>query len=308
MEYQEFISNVREAIENRVEDTAQVKVTQVLKNNSNRFDALMIQREGRNISPTIYLNSIYNQYDMGKEDFEEIIERILQIDSSAPSSVRKLAEEKFNDFESLKPKIRMKIVNTEMNTELLKMIPHRTFLDLSIVYYLYLSENATSLIYENHISTWNITEEELFKIAQNNTGEHYEFRVIPITDILMELLEKHEVNEVWGMAKDIEQVSEERMMFVCTNNLRTFGAMALTDKKLLRDFAVKHGDFYIIPSSIHELIFVPKGRYVDPQELIVMINEVNHTQVLPEEVLSYKLYEYDLAEDDEQMEYPFIYG
>lgn len=51
--------------------------------------------------------------------------------------------------------------------------------------------------------------------------------------------------------------------------------------------------FYILPSSIHETLIIPKDGAMTPKELGEMVREVNRTEVLREEVLSDRVYEYD---------------
>ena len=52
------------------------------------------------------------------------------------------------------------------------------------------------------------------------------------------------------------------------------------------------GDYYMIPSSVHEFLLVPREREQDREELKKMIAEVNRTELPPEEVLSEHLYLY----------------
>ena len=49
----------------------------------------------------------------------------------------------------------------------------------------------------------------------------------------------------------------------------------------------------IIPSSIHELLIVPKSPEIDPRELGEMVRAVNRAEVAKEEQLSDRVYEYD---------------
>ena len=58
------------------------------------------------------------------------------------------------------------------------------------------------------------------------------------------------------------------------------------------------GDFFILPSSIHELLVVPKQDGMDYSSLEAMVQEVNATQVAPEEKLSDHVYEYDAKEKE----------
>lgn len=56
--------------------------------------------------------------------------------------------------------------------------------------------------------------------------------------------------------------------------------------------AVEHGDFYILPSSIHELLAVPVST-AEIEELRQMVKEVNDNEVAPEEILGYEVYRYN---------------
>ena len=58
------------------------------------------------------------------------------------------------------------------------------------------------------------------------------------------------------------------------------------------------GDFFILPSSIHELLVVPKQDGMELSDLEAMVKEVNATQVAPEEKLSDHVYEYDAKEKE----------
>ena len=53
------------------------------------------------------------------------------------------------------------------------------------------------------------------------------------------------------------------------------------------------GDFYILPSSTHEVLIVPKDEMVDLKELEKMVQSVNQEMVAAEEFLSDHVYEYD---------------
>ena len=71
-----------------------------------------------------------------------------------------------------------------------------------------------------------------------------------------------------------------------------FGRQALHDR-VLGDGARLEDDFYVLPSSVHEVILVPDHVAGSEKELRTMVHEVNHTQVEPEEILSESVYHYD---------------
>ena len=53
------------------------------------------------------------------------------------------------------------------------------------------------------------------------------------------------------------------------------------------------GDFFILPSSIHEVLIVPDNGNMSLSDLEAMVKEVNATQVAPEDKLTDSVYHYD---------------
>ena len=91
--------------------------------------------------------------------------------------------------------------------------------------------------------------------------------------------------------------SEEDCMYVLTNPIRTFGAACILYEGVLEDIGNQlNENFYILPSSIHEVIIVPESKSPNRVELEEMIHEINETQVAVEEVLSDKAYYYSRKE------------
>lgn len=86
-------------------------------------------------------------------------------------------------------------------------------------------------------------------------------------------------------------------MKVLSNERRIHGAVCMLYPGVLKEMADRiGGDFFIIPSSVHEVILLPDADKGLNEGLKQLIREVNSTQVAPEEVLSDTLYRYDRAE------------
>ena len=56
------------------------------------------------------------------------------------------------------------------------------------------------------------------------------------------------------------------------------------------------GDYYVLPSSVHEVLIVPQSAGMDPEELTDMVNTVNEGCVMQDEILSDHVYQYDAKE------------
>ena len=82
-------------------------------------------------------------------------------------------------------------------------------------------------------------------------------------------------------------------MTVLTTRGAVNGAGVLFCDSVLRKIWQKIGDFYILPSSVHEVIVVPVSGGIDRVELTEMVRTINATEVAPEDRLSDQVYLYD---------------
>lgn len=90
---------------------------------------------------------------------------------------------------------------------------------------------------------------------------------------------------------------EEEIMYVLTNKEKFWGATAILRTEILEEIGKKlKQNFYIIPSSIDEVLIVPSYADIDREMMDTMIQEVNETQVSKEERLSDHAYYYSIEE------------
>lgn len=129
------------------------------------------------------------------------------------------------------------------------------------------------------VERFGMSADDLFARASANM--HQSANIKSLASVIAEIM--------GGCASEDEF---ETPMFVASTGDRTQGGALLTDTALLESFRKEHGDFWIIPSSIHELIFVPCDK-ADGEALEPMIGEVNGTCVSPEERLSNNLFKFD---------------
>ena len=82
--------------------------------------------------------------------------------------------------------------------------------------------------------------------------------------------------------------------YVLTNERRIYGAALLAVPGVMEkvDQLFPEG-YYILPSSLHEVLIVEKDKNLSAKELGEMVREVNRAEVSPQERLSDCVYEYD---------------
>ncbi len=63
--------------------------------------------------------------------------------------------------------------------------------------------------------------------------------------------------------------------------------------EVLKNFSERLGqDFYVLPSSVHEVILVPVNSEADQESLRGIVTDINRTQVAEEEILADSVYFY----------------
>ena len=194
-----------------------------------------------------------------------------------------------------------RVINTSRNRDILEDIPHREFLDLSLVYYTLIRNSLIGegavLIHREHQKMWGLSDEEIERAAQENTKTLLPYELLSISEMIGELSKSLD-NRTYSDL-DTDRVSRYSPLYVLTNKDRQFGAFYLTDKHILNTIAEAQDDnLYILPSSVHECIVLPERYEEDPEDLSDMVMEINRTQVPEEAFLSDSVYYYDRIIDE----------
>ena len=293
MEYKEFVEYIKMNAGYIAGEGGNITINHVIKNNGCEMDGLVIMEKGKDIAPTIYLDSFYELYTNG-ENIKNIIRQIELIYEQNKNNVT-FDVNILKHFDTIKDKIVYKVVNYRSNEKLLEQVPHKRILDLAVVFYCLLDNeygrSATALIYNNNLKNWNVTIDDVYKAALKNTPDLLHSKISSMAT----LFEKCGVN-VDGEEVDLKDYVPSDM-YVLTNESKLNGAACILYENVLYDFAQKLGaDLYILPSSVHEVILLPKLSMFEKDELVNMVKEVNTEGVAADEVLSDHVYEYNRTE------------
>ena len=289
MNWEAFIIEVKRLLGEQVAHDEKVKIQRVPKNNGIVLTGVCIVKKGGRITPTIYLEDYYESY-LGGAQLEDLVTSILRKHRSL-QSVEGADLQFFGDFEQVKKRIVFRLVNLERNKERLKEMPYMEYLDLAIVFYCHVSMEAESHasipIYNKHMKMWNVDKAELWKCAKRNTQKLYPCQLIHIEQMVREMLQELDIDdENSGGLLSVP-------MYILTNKYRLNGAAVILYKNVLQDFSKAcKGDFYLLPSSIHEVILIPANTCSSLEEMTEMVQEVNETQVEAEELLADHAYYY----------------
>jgi len=292
--FKEFLKDkIKDYLPNELKG-GEVRISKVNKVNGTK-DGLNIYMPEAKVAPMIYVDEMYSHF---KEtgDLEGEIKRAAEIYVKALKNIPDLPVNIFAP--SSRDRIYMTLINTEANKEMLAGVPHREVNDTSVVYRLMVSSDdkgiGSTIITNSLADGMNLLEEELFKIASENTPKMFPPVVKPMSQVIFGMLTENE-----GITKDVaEQVvdgmkGENEMIWIITNNKGISGAVNMIFEKNLHELSKGLGDnLYILPSSIHEVIAVPSSLG-EPFELAEMVKEVNMGVVDVSERLSNQVYYYD---------------
>ena len=294
MKLEKFLKEVQEKVQEIVGVDACVHVQEVRKNNNVILHGMTILRNGNNVTPTSYLDAFFDMLKDGM-DMENIVKKILEV------YVKGLPKDKvdmgfFRDFEKVRERIVYRLVNREKNTELLADIPHVDFLDLSICFcYSYehpeLGEGMI-LIHNNHMEMWETCQEELMRLAEDNTHRLMPAWLCSMDHALRGMVEEETLEE---MQKSQQETN--KYLHVLSNEKRCYGATSILYPGMLAEAARRlKGSFYILPSSIHEVLLLTDDGKGCKNELNEMITDINGSLLQEEEVLSDHAYYYNALE------------
>lgn len=311
MERKEFYDAVKQAVKEKYAEMGKENISidtkEILKNNGILLTGLTIMEDGKNISPTIYLDNFYSDYEEGKS-INEIAEKVIEINQMNQSP--EVDIKGIMSKEYAKDMIYPVVIGIEQNEKLLADCPHKEVEDLAIMYRLRVNMPlgdegvASILLRKDHLQMLGMTEQEVHEAAVKNVKEMCKPSLMSMRDVFVEMYADKiidapgmDAETAKGMAEgfvDSMMSESDVMMYVLTNQSKQNGAYYMLDKEVMGDAASKlGGNLYVIPSSIHECILLKEGDVQDELQLKDMVESVNATEVSPEEVLSNNVYFYN---------------
>lgn len=314
MTYDEFMMYVTDHIKEYLPDRYadhNVSITKQLKNNDVVLDGLIIKKD-ETMLPTLYLNEPYKKFQSGM-DLGKIMLDLAdtyvahQVQPEMETDVMSC----INDYDTARNHIRMRVCNARENIDRLAGCPHTIVEDLAVTYHIALLEKndsiASCLITNELQKHYGVTKSEIHEDAVTNMNRE-EFSFLPMVDKLREMMYPALLENFDG-DRELAQMAMESVLpgmhegsfplWILSNPSMINGASCIMSGEIREKVAEKvGGDYYVIPSSIHEVLIMQKGYDMSVEEIRQMVIEVNETQVQPEERLSDNVYEYDVKKKE----------
>lgn len=268
-EFYEYVKdNVKEYLPESYKD-AEIKLQEVEKNNGLKLTGITIPNGDQRIVPTVYLDSLYQEYIHGK-DVDSCVGDVadMRIEAQGKAEFFDMGVPDILDYEKMKDKLQMRICDKEWNTDLLadKVVTEHG--DFAAYYAVNLEENGEGIssipVTVSLMNEWGVSAEQIqadAMVADRKRG---------VTLMDMKAM--------------------ENPMFCLTNKAKMNGASLLLQEDIRKQIGECLGsDYFVIPSSVHEVLILPDNGIFQVPELNAMVQKVNETQVERQEQLSDKV-------------------
>lgn len=281
LKYEDFVIELERKLDEKYPGVKRVKIENFKLNEKKQGIVICYSDE---IAATIYPENLYGAYQ-GTESMDTVFQII---DWAIKNEQIRVYKQMLYAWESIKPYVKPFVFNLEKNREYIEKTQcvYQERLDLAYACYIEIIEEekrdvAMINVSKGMLELWGISEQELFETAEKNAI----YDVKPMSVLIKELTKQ-------PMRSELEH--EADAMYVVSNENRRRGAAGIFNTELIQKRAEELGcNFYILPSSLHEIILMREDMAPEMEILREMVQEINSTQVLVEDYLSDSIYYYD---------------
>lgn len=255
---------------------------------------------GLSITISIKIEVIYNHYmkqlSSGKPPLlDDVVDGIISdFESEQPTALNDIAD-KMNSWDWVKDKLVLSLYNTELHKDYLKNKVYETIDDLALTPRIFVnvsSEDIASTLIDYHLlKDWGVTREDVMQQAKISAPKLLPLCIVDTRNLIFGIADKKiiDINN-----QKISDVIYDPSMYAITTNLETTGASIFYEGVLDELSNVFGGFFFIIPSSLCEVLVMPGDKSMSPEELSEMIKSVNNSNdiIKPKEILANHGYVY----------------
>ena len=290
MTFEEFTDTVKNNIQDYLPEKyqdAHISTQDFHKLNSS-YLSMQVRLDDNPVVPNINLEKFYEEFIAQGgtlRDLDSILNTMAQQIQSEPA----LETAWLMDHSNVKDKLFIRVSDAKENAAMLAKAPHQEFDGLAVTYHIAFEGEhgiqASTPVTNSMLEMYGINEQQLRTDAMESVQNAYPSQFISLGAMMSRMM---------GVDEEMMPPMDVPQLMVLTNDQALYGAGALFYPGQLDTIASQIGaDYFVIPSSIHEVLILPDDGTIDRHAIESMIQEVNMTAVAPEERLSDHAYHYD---------------
>lgn len=288
MDFNEFQNQILQEAKERMWGV-QVEIRPVEKLQGESYTGLSIQPNDSPVAATLNLDAVYNQMvDQGKT-FQEVADDLISHAVDVIVDMPKINVNDLTNYDQMKNTLVVQVIPTDRNADMLVDIPHKNIEDMSLVYRMQIDQNETGtssvLITNAMLENYGVTLDQLHQDAMDAAVINNPATFRSMQEVLSDLM---------GMPADLMPPMDSPQMYVASVESSLNGAGVIAYPDFMNQVAEQvGGDFFVLPSSVHEVLVIPDDGSMNRHDLELMVREVNASEVLPKDQLSDNVYHYD---------------
>ncbi len=295
MNFEEFKEQLMEDLKAYLPDEigtgVEVEANEVHKVQQEGYEGIVVKKENNPVGVNMDAEKLYSDLQQGKS-YEDVFHYAVDVVQKGFENAPEVDLNMLMDYERMKESLVVQMIPIEGNEDMLATMPHKEMEDLACVYRFSVGRDdsgvASILIKNDLLDRYGITAEQLHQDAMAAAPNREPANIRSMTEVLVEMMGPEFAEMMGDVPMDAPNI------FVASNESKVNGAGVITYPDFMEEAAEKvGGSFYMLPSSIHEVLLVPDDGTVKFRDLEAMVHEVNETQVAPNERLSDNVYHYD---------------
>lgn len=302
MEFEKFVENVKETIKDYLPMEYENAIVDLYPHEklNESYLGMTVRNENQNISPTINLNMFYEQLQRGQFNLDQIMEQMAEVVQMTPMSVHMGL---LTDYDFAKNNLFIRVSDADRNQEMLSNVPHTRVENLAITYHVLIESGAggiaSSIVNNDMMKLFGVSKEQLHIDALNSSPRLFPAHIDSL-NTMMENMARRDMRAAGVPEQEIEMMIKEMSqdmavpLTIVTNEQTMDGAAVLFYPGYMDLIGEQlKGDYYILPSSVHEMLVLPDDGGMTSHELKAMVVAVNNTEVQLAEKLADEVYHYD---------------
>lgn len=199
------------------------------------------------------------------------------------------------DYDTAKSRLFVRLINYDRNADILRDVVHKTLGDIVFTVYAIVDENefgiVSTKVLKSMVKKWDKNEDDIFNEAIKNTYYLTPPRIYKWEGVLCD---ESYAGESFMNDEDICDLDKSFSGNTLSTTRKTNGAIAVFLPGVAEKISeLLDSDFYMVFTSIHEVMIHSTGSGVDPKDLKLVLQDTLREVTPSSDYLTEKIYKYN---------------
>lgn len=199
------------------------------------------------------------------------------------------------DYDTAKSRLFVRLINYDRNADILRDVVHKTLGDIVFTVYAIVDENefgiVSTKVLKSMVKKWDKNEDDIFNEAIKNTYYLTPPRIYKWEGVLCD---ESYAGESFMNDEDICDLDKSFSGNTLSTTRKTNGAIAVFLPGVAEKISeLLDSDFYMVFTSIHEVMIHSTGSGVDPKDLKLVLRDTLREVTPSSDYLTSKIYKYN---------------